>query len=145
MAKPIRHVRGLMRRSTPVAALLAELERREQLLQRLHRDLPPSLAAHCRQAALDAGRLTLIVDSPVWVSRLKVLVPQLVDSVREDGIEIVDWRIRALPLASLPMTQSRALGPPSVPSSGPSAERPLAAALRRLSASLSARSGRQRR
>lgn len=97
MAEPIRHVRGHLRRSDPVAALLDEIERRERLLSALREAVPTALARHVRQVALDAGRLTVIVDSPVWVDRLRFLLPQVVDAFTTRGVELLDYRVRVAP------------------------------------------------
>jgi hypothetical protein len=41
------------------------------------------------------------VDSPVWVSRLKLLAPELIDALRKTNLVINDCRVRALPEATL--------------------------------------------
>lgn len=97
MAQPIRHVRGHLRRSDPVAALLDAIERRERLLSTVHAALPAALARHCRQAALDQDRLTLIVDSPAWVDRLRFLSPQVVDALTTLGVPVRDCQVRVVP------------------------------------------------
>lgn len=101
MADPIRHVRGHLRRSEPVAALLDEVERRERMLATIRGAVPTALARHCRQVSLDAERLTLFVDSPAWVDRLRFLSPQIVDALNPDGttpgVVIRECRVRVLP------------------------------------------------
>jgi len=92
-----RHIRGHLRRSEAVAALLDEIERRERLLAMIRAAVPAALAAHCRQAGLDAGRLTLLVDSPVWVDRLRFLSPQFVDALTAAGVVVDECRVRAAP------------------------------------------------
>jgi hypothetical protein len=67
----IRHIRSHFGGSAAASALLAELERRERLLTWLRSKLPEPLARHCRQAALERETLVIVVDSPVWVARLR--------------------------------------------------------------------------
>ena len=97
MANPIRHIRRHLRHSDAVAALLDEVERRERLLRTIREAIPPALAAHCRHASLNAGRLTLVVDSPVWVDRLRFLSPQFIDALTATGAEVSQCRVRAAP------------------------------------------------
>jgi hypothetical protein len=97
MAGAVRHIRRHLRHSEAVAALLDELERRERLLAVIRDTVPAALAAHCRQAGLEAGRLTLLVDSPVWVDRLRFLSPQFVDAITASGVKVVECRVRAAP------------------------------------------------
>jgi hypothetical protein len=95
------HVRRYLRGTDSIAALLHELQQRDELLQRVRGAIPEALRAHCKQASLRDGRLNLSVDSPVWVSRLKLLAPELIDALRKTNLVINDCRVRALPEATL--------------------------------------------
>lgn len=141
MAEPIRHIRGHLRASEAVAALLVEVERRERLLSTVQGAVPAALARHCRQVAVDAGRLTLFVDSPAWVDRLRFLSPQFVDALTTRGIAVHECRVRVLPDAGPADAPSRLSG--HSPRSAVAedclnraatvlGDRPLAATLRRL-------------
>lgn len=92
-----KHIRGLLGQSDAVSALLQEIRRREEALALVRRQLPPAMAAHCRQATVESGRLVLFVDSPVWVDRLRFVSPQFTDALREQGVEVTDCRVRVLP------------------------------------------------
>lgn len=98
-------LRGYLRKSEPIAALLSEIERRECLLFSVRRLLPAPLAGHCRQATIEGGQLRLLVDSPVWVDRLRLIAPELIDALRANGgangIEIETCRVRAAPEVDL--------------------------------------------
>jgi hypothetical protein len=113
--KPTSHIRGHLRASQPIAALLDEIERREQLLSEIRAHLPADIAKHCHQASLLAGELTLCVDSPVWVDRIRFLRSELIASLAHAGIEVETCRVRVLPS-----------GAQSVPRHPPPASRPAA-------------------
>ncbi|TVQ86127.1 MAG: DUF721 domain-containing protein [Chromatiaceae bacterium] len=104
----VSHLRGHLRKNEAIAALLIEIEQREALLSTIRAALPAPLAGHCQQAAVAAGRLTLIVDSPVWVDRLRFIAPQLIDAVRRTGAEVATCRVRAVPLVGPPNASGRA-------------------------------------
>ncbi|MBK5930922.1 DciA family protein [Halochromatium salexigens] len=116
MPKPTSHVRRHLRASKPVAALLDEIERRERLLYEIRGHLPADSAMHCRQASLLAGELTLFVDSPVWVDRVRFLCSELIASLAPAGIEVETCRVRVSPQVALSMPRH----PP--PDSSPPAE-----------------------
>lgn len=119
MPKPTSHIRRHLRASKPVAALLDEIEQREQLLSEIRGHLPVSMARHCHQASLRAGELTLFVDSPVWVDRLRFLCSELIASLVATGIEVETCRVRVLPLPPAALSMPR----PAPPASCPAAER----------------------
>jgi len=145
MPDKARHVRRYLRGTDAVTALLNELQQRDELLQRVRGAIPEALRAHCKQASLRDGLLTLSVASPVWVSRLKFLAPKLIDDLRKTDLAINDCRVRALPEAS----QARAEGREAAAFSHPAAAAhlvqaadaiahpELATSLRRLADSLS--------
>ena len=61
--------------------------------------LDPGLAAHFQAAALRGGRLVLISPSGSWATRLRLQVPQLLDSLHRAGyaeIEVIDVRVAPL-------------------------------------------------
>lgn len=141
------HVRGYLRGADAVSALLNELRRRDELLQTVRAAVPEAIRVHCKQASLRDGLLSLSVDSPVWVRRLKFLSPQLVTDLRKLAIAVDDCRVRALPesTASRSDISARATFSPSTAASHLAraadgiADQPLADSLRRLADSLSRR------
>jgi len=100
MPDKARHIRTYLRGSDTAAALLDELKRRDDLLQRVRRALPETLRSHCKQASLQAGVLVIAVESPAWVSRLALLGPTLIADMNRMNIEVDRCRVRALPEAS---------------------------------------------
>lgn len=147
MPAKARHVRRYLRGTDAVAALLNELQRRDELLQRVRDAIPEALRAHCKQASLRDGLLSLSVDSPAWVSRLKFLAPQLVDDLRKVDLAVNDCHVRALPEAALGRAEDRkaaTFSPPAaadllIQAADAIADPELASSLRRLANSLSKR------
>jgi hypothetical protein len=145
MPAKARHVRRYLRGTDAVAALLNELQRRDELLQRVRDAIPEALRAHCKQASLRDGLLSLSVDSPVWVSRLKFLTPQLIEDLRKTDLAINDCHVRASPEASLARAEGREAATFSPPAAADHllqaadaiADPELATSLRRLADSLS--------
>jgi hypothetical protein len=63
----------------------------------VRRLLPPEMAPHCLHAALDGERVCLLTDGPVWASRLRFLVPQLVAGLAGRFPQVHEVRIRISP------------------------------------------------
>ncbi|MFE8033358.1 DciA family protein [Thiohalocapsa marina] len=105
------HIRGFLRQSDAVSALLDEIQRRERLLLALRAHLPRELQGHCRQATLVAGRLIVSVDSPVWAGRLRFLSPQFCAALETEGWVVRDCQVRVAPLPSGPATGTRRSAP----------------------------------
>jgi hypothetical protein len=147
MPDKARHVRRYLRGTDAVAALLNELQRRDELLQRIRGAVPEALRSHCKQVSLRDGVLKVLVDSPVWVSRLRFLSPQLVDDLRKLDLVVDDCRVRALPEEALVPAESREAATFSPPAAANHltqaadviADPELASSLRRLANSLSKR------
>ena len=141
LAKSTRHIRHHLRTSTAVAALLDEIERREQILSLVRRHLPDQLAGRCRQATLVAGELTLYVDSPVWIDRFRFLCRDLVSNLAAQGAAVETCRARVLPAgSSMPGSEGLRREPEMPPAdSGPATSgSELARALARLKRTLGA-------
>lgn len=120
-----RHIRGFLRNSTATASLLDEIKKRDDLLERVRRAIPAAIRSHCKQASIQDGQLTLSVDSPAWVARLKLHSPQLLDALVAQGnrqladawdpITAGECRVRVLPEQPLIVTTSRSKSVPSYP------------------------------
>lgn len=145
MTATTRHIRRLLRSAAPAAALLDELERRERLLALIREQLPSDLSARCVQASLTAKELTLFVESPVWVDRLRFLAPQLVDALGRTGLRIERCHVRVQPHADAAgPPAARAPRHPSSPAAAAAVRQagaalgpgPLSSALQRLAATL---------
>jgi hypothetical protein len=63
--------------------------------------IEPPLRHHCRVANLRDGNLILITDSPVWATRLRYLLPGLLDNLRQTAtwvrIHCIDIKVRLAP------------------------------------------------
>lgn len=96
-----RHIRGFLRNSSATAALLDEIQRRDSLLEQVRRNIPTDIRSHCKQASVRDGQLTLTVDSPAWVARLKFLSPQilsgLIDGRDRERITERECRVQVIP------------------------------------------------
>jgi hypothetical protein len=84
--------------SGAASALLAQLARNEQLARRVRARLPADLIDRCRQVSLDDGCLTLVTSSPVWSSRLRFLLPQIIEDLNADGLAIHRGDVRVVPV-----------------------------------------------
>lgn len=91
------HITQYLRRNRAAAGLLASCERDLSLLQAVHRLLAEELSPHCLHATLDGERICLITDGPVWASRLRFSVPQLVAGLAERFPQVREVRIRISP------------------------------------------------
>lgn len=79
--------------------LLRKAETVLQVQQQVHKCLPNSLSPHVRVSALDGGLLTLLVESPVWKTKLRLTERDLIECCRAAGFEVesVKVRIEVLP------------------------------------------------
>jgi hypothetical protein len=85
--------------SEAASALLAQLARKERLAERVRARLPADLAGQCRQVSLDDACLILVTTSPVWSTRLRFLLPQIIADLNADGLSVHRGDIRVAPLA----------------------------------------------
>jgi hypothetical protein len=68
-----------------------------RLQRQVRQALEPDLRPHCLHATLEAGRLTLVTDSPVWASRLRFAAPLLLVLLGGDGPAATEVRVRVAP------------------------------------------------
>ena len=142
-----RHIRRFLGQSDAVAALMDEIQRRDDLLQKIRRMLPSAVQPHCRQATIEAGRLTVSVDSPAWVDRLRFLSPQFIDALNRGDVEVTECRVRVLPELTAPVARNGSFPAASLPEAARCVEAAadcvgdaaLAESLRRLARSLKQR------
>ena len=68
------------------ASSLQQIVQKTQQLQELNRKilnhLEEDVKAHCRVANLDNGVLTLSTDSAAWSTRIRYIVPELLNTLR---------------------------------------------------------------
>jgi hypothetical protein len=95
------HINSFLRRHQAAAGLLADVERDTRLIEAARRTLAVELRPHCLHATLDGGRLWLLTDGPVWASRLRFAVPDLLAGLRAQGVVATDARVRIAPAEGL--------------------------------------------
>jgi hypothetical protein len=74
-----------------------QLAQHQRLTEQLRDLLPPPLNEQLLAAVLNGGRLTLLVPSPVWASRLRYLAPQLQRQLRQQGLLVEQLHPRIVP------------------------------------------------
>lgn len=93
----MRRIHSFLGTSETLSTLLAQQARDEGLLRRVRARLPADLSDQCRRALLDDGCLTLITASPVWSTRLRFSLPQIIADLNADGTEVHRGDIRVVP------------------------------------------------
>lgn len=71
-----------------LASIEEKLAEQEALLKQLRSLLPQPISEHCIWAIPKKGDLILLVDSPVWASRLRYLSPKLNQQLRQYGLKV---------------------------------------------------------
>ncbi len=95
MLRPgLAHVRQLLQSNRLIRRHLEHRDRELALLGMVLSRLPDPLRAHCRDAALTAGVLTLFLDSPAWVTRARFMIEDLTRALEREGIAKVVAQVR---------------------------------------------------
>lgn len=102
MARSIPHASRFLEKSEPLCGLLREIARGEALLRAVRGALPPPVDAHCLNAALHQGSLTLVTDSPLWASRIRFFAPDLLRVLAAGGERAQEVRVRVQPRSGTP-------------------------------------------
>ena len=76
----------LLKSRKALAQLGKKLAEQNSLLLRIQALLEPALAHNCTGAILHGNVLSLLVESPVWASRLRYLAPQLQRQLKHQGL-----------------------------------------------------------
>jgi hypothetical protein len=88
------HVRELLQSNRLIRKHLEHRDRELALLGMVLSRLPDPLRAHCRDVALAEGVLTLFLDSPAWVTRVRFLIEDLTRSLEREGIVKIATQVR---------------------------------------------------
>jgi hypothetical protein len=75
-------------------ALLRKAGSMERVQQQVLQCLPKNLAPHVRVSAFKSGQLTLMVESPVWKTKLRLAQNELIACCRAAGFEIEEIKVR---------------------------------------------------
>ena len=90
-------LKKLLGNQTTLGQLREQLKAQESLTGEVRSLLPSPLNEQLRGAVLKGRRLTLLVNSPAWASRLRYLAPQLMRQLRQKGLLIEQIVPRILP------------------------------------------------
>jgi hypothetical protein len=88
------HVRELLQSNHLIRKHLDHRDRELALLGIVLSRLPDPLRAHCRDTTLAGGILTLVLDSPAWVTRVRFLIEDLTRSLEREGVMKIVTRVR---------------------------------------------------
>ncbi|ALP52338.1 hypothetical protein Tel_03805 [Candidatus Tenderia electrophaga] len=84
--------------SAGLRQLMRRIDNLRVLNARLQHLLPTPLARQCSIAALDRDRLVILVSSPAWATRLRLLHPKIIKAYH-------DFRIKSVVSQVVPTTQ----------------------------------------
>jgi len=77
---------GDLLRSSPLQYLVKKAREIVSTDEAIHRLLPEGLAPHCRTINVTPNHIIVIhVDSAIWATRLRYLVPDLLDQLHENS------------------------------------------------------------
>jgi hypothetical protein len=95
MLRPgLAHVRELLQSNRLIRRHLEHRDRELALLGMVLSRLPDPLRAHCRDAVLADGVLTLFLDSPAWVTRARFQIDDLTRALEREGVAKVITQVR---------------------------------------------------
>ena len=92
----MKSVRNIVGSNSTPAKLGKRLADYEALCTMVRSNLPAPLDQQLKATVLQAGVLSLFVSSPVWASRLRYAVPQLLEQLRQHGLGVERIRTRIL-------------------------------------------------
>jgi hypothetical protein len=87
----------LLKAQSNLTQLNRQLAQHQKLAEQVRDLLPPPLDEQLLAAVLNGRRLTLLVRSPVWASRLRYLAPQLLRQLRQQGLLVEQLHPRIVP------------------------------------------------
>jgi hypothetical protein len=93
----MRSIHSLIRDRGPLAQLKRQLSAQQALASQVAKLLPSPLNEQLQGAVLSGRRLALLVNSPVWASRLRYLAPQLARQLRQRGLPVEQVVPRIVP------------------------------------------------
>jgi hypothetical protein len=97
MSEKAFHINKFLRSNQAAAGLLEGVERDGRLVKAVQRALPAELRPHCLYATLDGRRLSLLTDGPVWASRLRFAVLDVLARLCAQGVIATEARVRVTP------------------------------------------------
>ena len=80
---------------------LTSISKRLQILnKRIQNYLPAPLNSHCHVANLNERTLVLMVDSPIWATKIRLFLPKLINAAG-DQIDNIEIKVRPLGLETV--------------------------------------------
>lgn len=113
--------------ASPLAGVLKRAQVLEQVESVLLPLFPPAVAANVRVCNYDAGVVVLLVASPVWKAKLRMIKPDLMRKAELSGLVVNDIEVRTV--RALPATEATR---PEATTGSPAARKALAEAIRLL-------------
>jgi len=103
-----RRVQQLLAQNDTLKTIYLQTQQQKKLLAEVRKTLPSQMARHCSAATLNGTVLTLLTDSPVWVSKMRFQSPNLLTALRSQhpGIASISVRCEA-PLKPGPQNSRR--------------------------------------
>ena len=90
---PVKKILTSQGSSPGLRQLISRMDKLRSLNARLQQLLPTPLAQHCSVASADQGRLSILVSSPAWATRLRLLHPKIIKAFNDLGIKSVTTQI----------------------------------------------------
>lgn len=84
--------------ASPLAGVLKRAQMLEQLEVALLPLFPPPVPKHIRICNYEQGVLVLLVASPVWKAKMRMIKPDLIKKAEQAGIFITDIEVRTVPV-----------------------------------------------
>lgn len=94
-----------VRKSGPFVALAKGARKRDELDRQLRQALPAALRDPVRLADIKDGRLTFLVPTPAWASRLRLSQAQILAAARAMGVPARSVSVKVTPPAAAPVPE----------------------------------------
>ena len=105
-------VQKLLSKQGTLTQLKRQLKAQQSLTEQIRKCLPAPLDEQLQGAVLSGRRLALLVNSPVWASRIRYLAPQLLRQLRQQGLVVDQIVPRILLEQGKPRTKRHARARP---------------------------------
>jgi len=109
--KPLLVANLLSRSNSNPASLISEAKRLSQLKIIINQSLDQALAEHVFVSTLKNGQLTLVVDSPVWATRLRYMQNEIINRLKKftmgKNVNHITVKVRPLDFQTSAKAQKR--------------------------------------
>ncbi len=94
MSRRPRPITDFLAGKTSLNTLLSQDRSNNELLERVRKKLPATLAAHCLATLLRDHQLLIYVESSTWSSKLRFLSRNLCRELQSDGLPVTKITVR---------------------------------------------------